>query len=120
MYKYLILLLIFLSNTAHGGEPIDSSDEEIRDVFLKIVFYRTQKEMVDKWNELYPDDKEDDSLQGFSVCSRFLKSDYPGELANDYAECTVYQMRPIVVDGEHTTTLGHEVLHGVYGTEYHE
>jgi len=117
--KLLFLSLIFLSSIATGAEVIDRSDGEILSVHVVMVLFDTQQEVAKRWTELYPEDPEtDDTLQGFSVCERFLKSEYP-EINEEWAECTVYQTRPTVVDGEHTITLGHEVWHGVYGPDYH-
>lgn len=118
--KYLIFLIIFVSTIALGDEPI-VPDEEITSVWVKIHFFDTQAEMVARYNELYPEDAEDESLQGFSLCERILPRDFPGEehVVKPYAECEIWQVRPKTVDDEHTVTLGHEVLHGVFGPEYH-
>jgi len=116
--KLLILSLIFLSGIATGAEVMDRSDGEILEVWVKLVLFDTQAELAEKYTEMYPHDPEDHTLQGFSICDRFLKRDY--DVETEFAECTVYQLRPTVVDGEHTVTLGHEVWHGVYGPDYHE
>lgn len=94
-------------------------DGEILKLHLIMVMFDTQKELAEKYTEMYPHDPEDHTLQGFSICERFLKSEYP-DIHEEFAECTIYQIRPVVVDGNHTTTLGHEVWHGIYGSGYHE
>jgi hypothetical protein len=104
-----------MGTVAIAAEPIKCS-KEITNVLSTFFFFDTVEEMIEKWNEQNPDDQEDPNdpelMMGYSYCER--KEDM------NIAYCDVYQVRPTVVDGDHTLTLGHEVFHGVCGTEYHD
>ena len=104
LLKALILLLIFMG-TAESTEPI-SKPFELDSVLITFFWYDTLAEL----NEAFPDDEG--RLSGYSECEHYLD--------HNLAHCDIYVVRPQIVDGEHSLTLGHEVLHGVHGPRYHK
>ena len=102
--KLLISLIIFLG-TAVYAEPIHKA-HEIDTVLITFFWFNTLEDL----NEYFPD--EDDRLSGYSECEPYA--------AHNFSHCDLYVVRPQIVDDEHTLTIGHEVLHGVYGDQYHE
>lgn len=60
----------------------------------------------------FPKQQWGDNTEGASSCWR--------DVEKNIAYCDVYFVEPREVDGEHTLTLGHEVLHGRYGPRYHK
>ncbi len=99
---------------AHS-EEIDKPFE-ITNVLSTIFFFDTYAEMTAVWNEDHPDDYEDPNdpisiLMGFSYCEHYEE--------RNFAHCDLYLVRPTEVDDDETLTIGHELLHGVYGEEYH-
>lgn len=86
------------------AEAIQSSEGEITNVLVTLYFYDTKEEMQAEG--------EIDDVDGYSYCSR--------DVEQNIAYCEVHIPRPRIVDGHNSWTLGHEVLHGVYGAEYHQ
>ena len=114
-HKLLILLIFFMSIAAHS-EPI-AKPYEVTNVLASFYFFDNYADMTAAWNEDNPDDLEDPDdpdaiLSGFSYCEINVE--------HNISYCEIYVVRPIEVDGEHTTTIGHEIEHGIYGPEYHE
>lgn len=103
-----------MSIAAHSEEIY--KPYEITNVLNTFFFFDTYEEMIVSWNDDNPDDYEDpldkNRLQGWSNCECYPE--------RNFSHCDVYIVRPSKVDDEHTLTVGHEVLHGVYGPGYHD
>jgi len=99
----LISLIFFISIEA-ASEPI-AKPFEIDTVVVTFFWFDTLAEL----NAAFPED--DGRLSGWSDCEIYED--------HNFAHCDFYVVRPQVVDGEHTLTIGHEVVHGVHG-DYHE
>lgn len=115
LHKILISLIFFIGIAANADEVIEKPFE-VTNVVAKFVFYETLASLTSQWNLMNPDDPEDpnsdEPLQGFSYCEI--------DPETNISFCDIYTVRPTVVDGEHTLTIGHEIVHGIYGDEYHE
>ena len=108
--KALILLQIFVSSIALSDELV-RPDGVIDNIVVTMHTFQTYGEMREALAVVYP--KQDWSdIEGASDCFRNVEQ--------NIAYCDVYIVEPREVDGEHTLTLGHEVLHGRYGPRYHE
>lgn len=112
--KLLILLIIFLSiaGCSEPGDPIDKAGGTTLNVDLQIVLHDSYDDLL----AAYPHDDMiqldyDEYLEGFSLFMRNVPA--------RRSVCEVHIIEPQEIDGEHTLTLGHEVLHCVYGL-YHE
>lgn len=105
--KALILLKIFVGTIALG-EPL-VPDGEITNVLTTLHIFSSYEEMRKDIARNFPSDKTGpvEELEGMSDCWRNEEQ--------NIAYCDIWMVRPSEVDDEHTLTLGHEVLHGVYG-----
>lgn len=108
MIRKLLILLLISSNIALA-EPI-VPDGEITNVISTFYFFDTVSELQEYLTDQTGEDFSD--TEAYSECWRNEEK--------NIAYCDIYVARPQEVDGEHTLSLGHEVLHGVYGTEYHQ
>lgn len=100
-------------DTVSGGDSVvwPELDEEIQvpdgvvtNIVLKVRLYDSASRMES--------DAGIGRVDGASWCARDVEA--------NKAWCDIFIMRPRYVDGYNSWTLGHEVLHGVYGPEYHE
>ena len=107
MIKALILLLI--SSNIVLAEPL-VPDGEVTNVVSTFYVFSTMKALREFLGDELDGDFSDTA--GFSDCWR--------DRAQNIAYCSHYVVRPREVDGEYTLTIGHEVLHGMYGPDYHE
>ena len=112
--KFLISLTIFLIITVplsitsvmgDSPEKIKFNGPVVRNVLVTFVFYDDYISLNEAFLEPVP-------IEGFSICERNVKA--------NIAFCEIHQIGPVMVDDNHTLTMGHEVLHGVVGSEYHE
>ena len=112
----LLILLIFFANTAFAEDIV--YDEGIIENVLVTLHIMKDKEALNKaLCDLYKEAGEDDEelcepVDGFSSCF--------GNVLKNIAWCDVYILKPTKVDDNNILTFGHEVWHGVAGTEYHE
>jgi hypothetical protein len=118
------LILLFFAASTLAGEPesdnerIKIVDGQVNNIMVALHFFpdietlnKAAKLMEDGavWEEL--DLEDDEYLHGFSRCERRVQA--------NIAFCDIYVVGPGLVDGMHTLTMGHELLHGVLG-EYHD
>jgi len=111
--KILILVVFFLIGCSDGyvsAEPVDKSKGEISNVLVTIYWFDTTSEMSAHVEEHFGQDPE--RLQGFSMIERY------GD--RDLCHMDMFVVRPNEVDDEHTLTIGHEILHCIYGKDYHD
>jgi hypothetical protein len=100
----LIALLLLLISPIANADPIVKTNGEILIVLSILHFYGSYDELY----EALPDEERD--YVGITFCER--------NLDKGVAMCDVHLVEPQEIDGEHTTTLGHEVGHGIWG-DYH-
>lgn len=94
----------YLDQQTIVGEYVNCSNEPGRVDNVAISFF---------WFASLADLREhfdDDTLEGYSECERY---------STNFAHCDIYVVRPKIVDGEFTLTIGHEVMHGVCGQKFH-
>ena len=97
------VLLLFLLATSIHAEPIEKP-YEIDNVLVTFFWFDSLAEL-----QIYFDEER---IEGMSECELYEDK--------NIAHCDVYAVRPKDVDDEYTLTIGHEVLHGVYGDKYHK
>lgn len=59
------------------------------------------------------------TVQGFAVWPQWQDTSGAQLSRADQYECEIHSVRPRIIDGEDTTTLGHELLHCLWGN-YHQ
>ena len=117
MKRLLIATILLCSLTAHAElefiETISKRAGFITNVQLTIHIVTSYAELaaIYEKGEGKPLPPHILTLEGLSNCTRDVK--------NNTAHCDVWIFEPMFVDDEHTLTLGHEVLHGVFGNRYH-
>ena len=114
MRKLLILLAFFISMTTAHAEFI-SKPYEIENVVITFYFFDTELEMQEYYLEHFGEQEGeteiDTLMRGFS--------DSAGDAEKNICLVDLYVVRPQEVDDKPTLTIGHEVLHCVYGPGYH-
>jgi hypothetical protein len=95
-------LLLFVASVALAEDIV--FEYEITNVVSTLYLFDTRAEMEEYL--------EVSGISGYSECFRNEE--------HNIAYCDIYSVRPTEVDDDPTTTVGHEVLHGVYGADYHE
>lgn len=111
------LLLIFFIVSCSSDQPsiqgsIDRVGQEIK---VTVYFYDDNTVIRQQYaltnNISYRNTSPD--LQGFAIWH-----EWSTEPANVQYECVIHTLRPRRIDDRNTTTLGHEMLHCLYGS-YH-
>lgn len=107
VWQYIIGLVVFAlvliaCSDLGNSQVIKQLDREGQPVIVTVYFYDTQKELKQALQRYNPAD----GLQGMAIWS---ESDN---------ECTIHTLAIKRVDDEATKTLGHEMLHCIYGS-YH-
>ena len=84
---------------------------EISNVLLTIFWFDTEQEMHDYYVDA-----------GFGNPDKFMRSFSASEIYEEKNMChlDLFAVRPILVDDDPTLSIGHEVVHCVYGPDYHE
>ena len=109
MIRKCLILICALSTVAgcDTREPVDTTEGAHTFVELALVMHENHDQVAEACG--IPVD-EDEQLEG---CALFMHR------PNGTSDCEVHIVHPSYVDDEETLTLGHEVLHCVYGL-YHE
>ncbi len=98
------LLVLALTKFSHSGELEEVSPEfEIENVLVTIFWFKNTEELQEYFSE--------ERLVGYSECET--------KPEKNIAYCDLYLIRPKTVDDDSTTGVGHELLHGLFGS-YHE
>lgn len=109
--RKLLILICALSTVPVTAEPVRCPDGQvIRNVVSTFMFFSTVSDLQVYLSKQTGEDFSD--TEAYSQCWR--------NVDENIAYCDIYVAMPQEVDGEHTLSLGHEVLHGVCGDEYHE
>lgn len=105
----LLIFLIFFANIAvseqTGAEPINKADGVVTNVLSTFYFYESYEALWADWPDY------EGEIKAICMCER--------KLEENIAWCDIYLVEPVVVDGDHTMSLGHEVEHGVFGENFH-
>jgi len=113
----LLIFLIFFVGIAVGEVTVYDDEEVISvaiakdqglvtNVLSSFVFYDSYSSLWDAFPEYAG------QIEAICFCDR--------QVELNMAWCEIHVVEPTVIDGEHTLSLGHEVLHGVFGENYHE
>lgn len=98
----IIILLLLVSYSGTKPPVIETFDRTGEVIYLTVNLYDNQSDMVRDINEFLGYEVDPDHL-GISIYSP------------DDNQCMVFSLKPRYVDDERTLTLGHEILHCIYG-----
>lgn len=106
-------------------EPSGRSVEKLlnregKPIKVTVHFYDTQAQVTAKYRELHdvPKNVEIAPRMGFSMWPEWMTEDGESVDVDEKLFCDIHTVEPKVVDDEATLTLGHEMLHCLYGS-YH-
>lgn len=116
---FIIVMIICVMITACTTEdPIieGSIDRVGQEIKVTTHFYDNPSDLRRKYAIVHNVSLRlvDNGLQGFAVWHEWPN----GEPENTEFECQIHSIKPKRIDDRHVTTLGHELLHCLYGT-YH-
>lgn len=122
LLPWLVIGLIFMAACEPRKTPIEKSiDRTGAPIEVTVFVYETQQELDEAYRKLHNirrgDDKE--SRYGFARWPEWFDKD--GNRVPDGGPwtCEIHMMDPAHIDDERTLTLGHEMVHCLYGS-YHE
>lgn len=126
--KYLIAGAVFLGTIVllSACEPRKERVEKVHDrtghpIIVTVHIYDTQRELDQAYRDLHGISRRDDHDRryGFAVWPEWRDRD--GNPVNEGGEwtCEIHILEPRFVDDDRTLTLGHEMVHCIYGS-YHE
>lgn len=111
MIRKLLILICALNTVPATAEPFHCPDGEvITNVVSTFKFFDSLEELRGFLSE-FMSENHDDTL-AYSMCWRNKE--------DNIAYCDMFVVMPNEVDGEHTISIGHEVMHGVCGDGFHE
>lgn len=118
--KKLISLLGVLALTAceqkpNIDKPINREDQAIT---TTVHLYNSKDQVEKKYREIYNIDYSNQAvdLLGFAIWNEFRDAQgNPIEPKDRPLHCDIYAVRPTRIDDEATRTLGHELMHCIYG-----
>lgn len=108
---------LLLSSCEQGEKVVPTFDRSGLVMSVQINVYDTLGEVEEVYRQVHDLHRTQElaGLQGFAVWY-----EYPNGKPNDEPyECTIHVARPGRVDDNNTLTLGHEMLHCIYGS-YHK
>ena len=101
--RFLLLALLLIGSSAFADRMVKDA-KTITNVISTFYFYDSLQEMYEAVDDI-EETKHD--YVAISFCERNEE--------RNIAWCDIYTTEPMNIDGERTLTLGHEVLHGVWG-----
>lgn len=117
-----ILAALLLVACEPRKEPIEKAhDRTGTPIEMTVHVYQTQRELDEAYRRIHNVRRQDDpdSRHGFALWPEWR--DVDGNAVNDGGKwtCDVHILEPKYIDDERTLTLGHEMVHCIYGS-YHE
>jgi hypothetical protein len=112
------LLIVACEPTGRKIEQLLERDG--KEIKVVVTFYENSAEVTKKYRELHdvPRNVEIAQRMGFSMWPEWMTEDGQTVDVNDKLFCNIHTVEPNFVDDEATLTLGHEMLHCLYGS-YH-
>lgn len=121
----IILGIFFLFGCEPAGVPpekrIDIKINRVgQPIKVTVHFYDSTKDLENIYALTHNLTRYGDSgiLMGFAVWKEWFDNGVRVEFPDKY-ECVIYSRRPKSIDDKYVTTLGHEMLHCIYGA-YHK
>jgi len=117
MIRLLLITLSLLLVSCEQSETLEGSIDRVeKEVVTVVNFYDDLVSLRIAYADHHgiPAHQVPNGLQGFAVWSEWVNQ----EPDNVEYDCVIHTMKPRRVDDRYTKTLGHEMLHCLYGT-YH-
>lgn len=119
MIRLLLITLILLLTSCEQSErrKLEGSIDRVEEEIVTVVNFHddiVSLRIAYADHHGIPAHQVPNGLQGFAVWSEWVNQ----EPDNVEYDCVIHTIEPIRVDDKHTKTLGHEMLHCLYGT-YH-
>ena len=108
--RYLLLALLLIFSSAFA-EEINKSQGRIDNILITMFWFDSLAELQEAVAEM-EEEEIDDRLEGYSLIERYE--------VHNMCHMDMFAVLPNEVDGQHTLTIGHEVVHCVFGEDYHE
>lgn len=121
-FVFLALLFVItalsLKGCEHGEPVVPTIDRTGKIVAITVETHNTLRDVQNKYREVHdlPRSHDLSGLQGFSIWYEWRGGKEPENV--EYT-CDIHIAKPGRVDDNHTLTLGHEMLHCIYGS-YHK
>lgn len=113
----LFLCTVLLLNGCEQGEHMEPTFDRTGSVVnVTVEIHDTVRQVQDRYRQVHnlPRSHDLTGLQGFAVWYEWPS----GEPENTEYTCDIHVVQPRRVDDNNTLTLGHELLHCIYGS-YH-
>jgi hypothetical protein len=118
----ILLGLIFVAACEPRKEPIVKTiDRTSAPVIITVYVYDTQRELDEAYRRLHNIRRGDDSESRYGFARWPEWYDKDGNMVSDGGPwtCEIHMLEPKYIDDERTLTLGHEMVHCLYGS-YHK
>lgn len=120
-----IVLSYGLSSCQEGGERIVPTIDRVgEDILVRVYFYNSSREVTAMYRQLHniPRNNPMPEMLGFAMWPEWRNQE--GESASrpddEAYECEIHTTQPRFVNDNATMTLGHELLHCVWGSYHRE
>lgn len=120
IFVFLIGMLLVSCDPVKSLFEKRTIDREEKSIAITVRFYDNSKQVTDKYKELHNIPKSADIPDhfGFAIWPEWKDKEGNSVEVDDLFKCDIYSTRPKTLDDESVLTLGHEVLHCLWG-EYH-
>lgn len=127
MKKILLLVLVIgaivftISKIGPQGERVDQThDRSETPIKITVYFYPNNSAVTTEYRIRHniPRTNPFPGVEGFAIWPEWIGEDGNRIEKTDELECEIHSVRPKTVDDNATLTLGHELLHCLYGS-YH-
>lgn len=118
LFALVIVATALLLNSCENGERVEPTfDRSGTVVETRVNVHDRLRDMHNAYRDVHDLSISHDltGLQGFAVWYEFPN----GKPNNESYTCEIHIVRPTRVDDSYTLTLGHEMLHCIYGS-YHK
>lgn len=117
----LLGVTLFLSACEPRKEPIEKKlDRTGQPIQITTFVYSSQRELDAAFAARHSNENDPHSRYGFAIWYEWRDAD--GNLVEKDEEkvCEIHILEPKYIDDEATLTLGHEMLHCLYGSYHNE
>lgn len=118
----LLLALLLLLGCEPAGEKIQPTlDRTEYPITVTVYFYNSQADLMGRYRELHNLGPRDEvpKLWGFARWPQWQDQSGTAVEQPELFSCDIHSMKPKIVDDTATLTLGHELLHCIWGS-YHQ
>lgn len=122
IFVVLVILLLFGCDPVEHRESVKKTiDRTELPIEVRVYFYESVEEVTEAYRNIHGIDSNIavPMLYGFASWPQWYDADSNPVELKDQFWCEIHSIQPINVNDQGTLTLGHEMLHCLYGT-YHQ